>query len=89
MDLGITGRTAIVCASSQGLGHGCATELARAGCRVLINGRDGEKLARVAEELARDRAVADAGGEIVPVAADVGTPEGRATLIAAADPACP
>lgn len=79
MDLGLHGRSAIVCASSQGLGRACAAELARAGCRVVINGRDGERLARVADELA-----AETGAEIAPVAADVGTPEGRAALLAAA-----
>jgi 3-oxoacyl-[acyl-carrier protein] reductase len=79
MELGLQGRSAIVCASSQGLGRACATELARAGARVVINGRDGERLARVAEELARET-----GAEIVPVAADVGSAEGRAALLAAA-----
>jgi 3-oxoacyl-[acyl-carrier protein] reductase len=79
MDLGLRGRSAIVCASSQGLGRACAAELARAGCRVVINGRDAERLARVADELA-----AETGVEIVPVTADVGTPEGRAALLAAA-----
>jgi 3-oxoacyl-[acyl-carrier protein] reductase len=79
MDLGIAGKTAIVCASSQGLGRGCAAELARAGCRVIINGRDADRLAGVAEELA-----AQTGAEIVPVAADVGTPDGRSALLAAA-----
>ncbi len=38
MDLGIAGRTAIVCASSKGLGRGCAQALAEAGCTVVING---------------------------------------------------
>ncbi len=79
MDLGLSGKTAIVCASSQGLGLGCATELARAGCRVIINGRDGDKLAGVARALA-----AETGAEIVPVAADVGTSEGRRALLDAA-----
>jgi 3-oxoacyl-[acyl-carrier protein] reductase len=79
MELGLSGKTAIVCASSQGLGRGCATELARAGCRVIINGRDGATLAGVAQELA-----AETGAEIVPVAADVGTPEGRRALLEAA-----
>ena len=37
MDLGIAGRGAIVCASSKGLGRACAMELARAGCRVVVN----------------------------------------------------
>jgi 3-oxoacyl-[acyl-carrier protein] reductase len=79
MDLGLTGRSAVVCASSQGLGRACALELARAGCRVVINGRDAERLARVADELA-----SDTGAEVIPVAADVGTAEGRASLLAAA-----
>ena len=79
MELGLTGRSAIVCASSQGLGRACALDLARAGCRVVINGRDAERLARVADELANDT-----GAEIVPVTADVGTAEGRAALLAAA-----
>jgi 3-oxoacyl-[acyl-carrier protein] reductase len=79
MDLGLHGRSAIVCASSQGLGRACAAELARAGCRVVINGRDAERLARVADELA-----AETGAEIAPVAADVSTPEGRTALLAAA-----
>ena len=40
MDLGIRGRKAIVCASSQGLGKGCARALAEAGVAVVINGRN-------------------------------------------------
>ena len=40
MDLGITGRKAIVCASSKGLGRACALALAEAGCEVVVNGRD-------------------------------------------------
>lgn len=79
MDLGIAGRTALVCASSQGLGRGCAAALAAAGARVVINGRDAERLHRVARE------IADASGaEIIPVVADVGTDEGRAALLDAA-----
>ncbi len=40
MDLGIQGRTAIVCASSRGLGRACAEALAREGVHVTLNGRD-------------------------------------------------
>ena len=79
MDLGIKGRTALVCASSAGLGRGCAEALAAAGARVIVNGRDAEKLARAAEAIARTT-----GAEIIPVAADVGTAEGRAALLEAA-----
>ncbi|MBV9817347.1 MAG: SDR family oxidoreductase [Solirubrobacterales bacterium] len=79
LDLGIAGRTAIVCASSRGLGRGCASELARAGCRVVVNGRDAGTLRRTADEL-----TAATGAEIIPVAGDLSTPEGRAAVLAAA-----
>jgi 3-oxoacyl-[acyl-carrier protein] reductase len=79
MDLGIAGRTAIVCASSRGLGRGCARALAQAGARVVLNGRDGERLARTRDEIA-----AETGAELVAVAADVSTAEGRAALLEAA-----
>nr|MBC8239552.1 3-oxoacyl-ACP reductase [Alphaproteobacteria bacterium] len=39
MDLGIGGRNAIVCASSRGLGKGCAMSLAKNGVNVVVNGR--------------------------------------------------
>ena len=82
MDLGIAGRTAIVCASSRGLGRACATELARNGARVVINGRDGERLARVRDEIA-----AATGAQILAVAGDLSTEDGRAALLdAAPDP---
>lgn len=80
MDLGIAGRNAIVCASSRGLGRACATALARAGARVAINGRDEEGLQRV-----RDEITAETGAEVVTVAGDVSTEEGRAALLAAFD----
>jgi len=78
MDLGIAGRKAIVCGSSQGLGRGCAMALAEAGVALVINGRDPDKLARAAEEIAQAT-----GATVTPVAADVGTAEGRAALLEA------
>lgn len=79
MDLGIAGRTAIVCASSQGLGRACALELALAGCKVIINGRDATRLAQTAAEIR-----AAAGVDVIPVLADLDSPTGRAALLAAA-----
>jgi 3-oxoacyl-[acyl-carrier protein] reductase len=76
MDLGISGRNAIVCASSRGLGRACAAALARAGARVVINGRDATRLAAVRDEIA-----ADTGAEILTVAGDMSTEEGRAALL--------
>jgi 3-oxoacyl-[acyl-carrier protein] reductase len=78
MDLGIAGRKAIVCASSKGLGRACAEHLARAGCEVVINGRDAGALDKVAAEI---RAATNA--KVTPVAADVAKPEGQAALLAA------
>ncbi len=52
MDLKISGRKAIVCASSQGLGLACAQALAREGVKVVINGRNAAKLAGVREAMA-------------------------------------
>ena len=40
MDLGLKGRKALVCASSQGLGYACAYALSREGVTVTLNGRD-------------------------------------------------
>jgi 3-oxoacyl-[acyl-carrier protein] reductase len=79
MDLGIAGRTAIVCASSRGLGRACAMELARNGARVVVNGRDEERLAKVRDEIA-----AATGAEIIAVPGDMSTEEGRVSLLAAA-----
>src|SRR5580692_6157142 len=78
MDLGIAGRKAIVCASSQGLGRGCAHRLAEAGCEVVINGRDKARLEATAEELRKA-----IGAKIIAVAADVTSPEGQKALFAA------
>jgi 3-oxoacyl-[acyl-carrier protein] reductase len=78
MDLGIAGRRAIVCASSRGLGRACAKALAEAGCEVVINGRDREQLAAAAAELRQAT-----GAKIIPVAADVASPDGQKALFAA------
>jgi len=78
MNLGIAGRKAIVCASSRGLGKACARALAEAGCEVVINGRDPQRLEATAAEL-----VSLSGVKVIPVVADLATPEGQAALLAA------
>lgn len=78
MDLGIRGRSAIVCASSQGLGLGCARALAEAGVSLVINGRNRPLLEQSAEEIRRAT-----GTAVTPVVADVSTPEGQQALLAA------
>ena len=78
MDLGIRGRSAIVCASSQGLGKGCALALAEAGVALVINGRNPDLLEQTAQEIRRAWNV-----PVTPVLADVSTAEGQAALLKA------
>ncbi len=78
MDLGIAGKTAIVCAASKGLGRACAMSLSREGVAVTINARGADQLARTAEEIK-----AATGGEVRAVAGDITTPEGRQAILAA------
>src|SRR5258708_23829494 len=78
MDLGIRGRSAIVCASSQGLGKGCAMALAEAGVALVINGRNPELLEQTAQEIRKAWGV-----PVTPVLADISTAEGQAALLKA------
>ncbi len=78
MDLGIKGKRALVCAASKGLGRGCAMALAEAGVNLVINARGAEALEATAAEL---RAF---GVNVVAVAADITTDEGRAAVLSAA-----
>jgi 3-oxoacyl-[acyl-carrier protein] reductase len=77
MDLGITGKRAIVCASSRGLGLACATSLAREGCEVFINARSQESL-----DLAVGKIVEATGRRPQTIVADLDTLEGRDRIVA-------
>lgn len=79
MDLGIKGRTAIVCAGSKGLGRGCAMALAENGVDLVLNARGAEALEATAVEIR-----AATGVSVVTVAADITTEAGRAAVLAAA-----
>ena len=80
MDLGIEGKKALVCASSKGLGKGCALALAEAGVDLVLNARGAEALEQTAEEI-RSRFQVN----VTSVAADITTEEGRAAVLDAAD----
>ena len=79
MDLGIRGKRALVCASSKGLGRGCAEALAEAGVDLVMNARGEEALVSAAEQIADAHGVA-----ITTVAADITSDEGREKVLAAA-----
>jgi len=76
MDLGISGKRALVCASSKGLGLGCARALAEAGVSLVMNARGAEALEAAAADIASRYGV-----EVETVAADVTTPEGLAAVL--------
>lgn len=78
MDLGISGRKAIVCASSKGLGRACAMSLARDGVAVTINARTEEVLEKTATDIRNETGV-----NVTAVACDVTTPEGQRKLLGA------
>lgn len=79
MDLGITGKRALVCASSKGLGRGCAEALAEAGVELVLNARGAEALDKTAQEI-RDRY----GVKVTAIAADITDAEDRARVLDAA-----
>ena len=81
MDLGITGKWALVCGASKGLGLGCAQALVREGVNVLIVARGVEALQAAATQLVAND-VRDSGGSVQHVAADITTVEGRAAVFA-------
>ncbi|MFZ7089787.1 SDR family oxidoreductase [Primorskyibacter sp. 2E233] len=79
MDLGIRGKRALVCASSKGLGRGCAEALAEAGVDLVMNARGAEALEETAQTI-RDRYQV----QVTTVAADIVSEEGRAKVLEAA-----
>ncbi|WP_283644348.1 SDR family oxidoreductase [Marinovum algicola] len=79
MDLGIKGKRALVCASSKGLGLGCAEALAEAGVDLVMNARGAADLETAAERIRQDYGV-----EVTTIAADIATDEGQKLVLEAA-----
>jgi 3-oxoacyl-[acyl-carrier protein] reductase len=78
MDLGIRGKTAIVCAASKGLGKGCAISLAREGVNLVITARGKEALDATAEEIRKSFSI-----KVVTIPGDITTDEGKQAALAA------
>lgn len=78
MDLGLSGRKALVCAASRGLGKASAFALAREGCDVVIVARRADVLDAAAEEIR-----GETGVSVTAVAADITSEEGRRLALAA------
>ena len=91
MDFGIEGKWALVCGASKGLGLGCAQALVGEGVNLVINARAPDALHQAASQLiaiGADRVSArgqnDLKPQVLAVAADITTPEGRAAVFGAA-----
>jgi 3-oxoacyl-[acyl-carrier protein] reductase len=78
MDMGLRGKMALVCASSKGLGRGCAFSLAREGVNLVITARGKEALEKTAAEIR-----ATTGVKVTTVAGDITTEAGRALALSA------
>ena len=76
MDLGIAGKKALVCASSKGLGKGCALALAEAGVDLVLNARGSKALNETAEAIRSRFNV-----RVEAVLADITTPEGQEEVL--------
>ena len=76
MDMGIVGKTALICGSSKGLGRGCAEALAAEGVNLIINARTVLELEETAEDIRKAYAV-----EVKTVACDVTTIDGRSKIL--------
>ena len=79
LDLDLSGRTAFVSGSSQGIGRATAAGLARAGATTVVNRRDAARLERVLGELRAEQP----GADLRAVAADVATAEGAQSVLEA------
>ncbi|HSV61535.1 MAG TPA: SDR family oxidoreductase [Variovorax sp.] len=78
MDLGLQGKTALVCASSKGLGYSCALALAQEGVALTMVARGTDALEAAAEAVR-----AATGMPVRTVSADIASAEGRARVLAA------
>jgi len=76
MDLGIAGKTALVCAASKGLGRACAYALAREGAAVTITARAASPLEATAEAIRKET-----GADVNISVGDITSPEGRAAAL--------
>lgn len=76
MDLGLTGKVAVITGASKGIGYACAATFLREGAHVVICARERARLEQAAEKLR-----AGGTGEVLAVQADLGSRDDAARLM--------
>ena len=76
MDLGLTGKVALVTAASKGIGKSIALGLAREGCQVIICSRDQDNLLKATQQIE-----AKTGQSITPLQVDLCQPDSIKQLL--------
>ncbi len=76
MDFQLTGKVAIICAASKGLGKACAEALGREGVKVVICSRNPDNLKEAAEDIR-----AKTGTEVLPIACNLNDSADRKNLV--------
>lgn len=66
MELGLTGKTALVTGASYGLGYACAKELSREGVKVVVCSREKKRIEVAAADISHET-----GHKVIPVSADL------------------
>ncbi|GAA3213539.1 SDR family oxidoreductase [Actinocorallia longicatena] len=77
MNIDLTGRTALVSGSTQGIGRAIAAGLAMAGARTIVNGRSRSRVDAAVRALTDE----NPGAEFAGVAADLATADGARTVL--------
>ena len=85
LDFGLQGKLVLVTGSTDGIGFAIAEAYAKAGARVVVNGRSQEKAEAAAAKVQAAAKASGLGGQAIAIAGDVGTADGASEFLKAVD----